>query len=106
MTPFYAQAKTFKIDVTATSSTNIVLPTSDAGTIRLVNDSYSTVFVSIGIGDQTATLPTGTALDTCTPVLGGSDVTFSIPRDKTMKIAAICKSGETSTLYVQVGEGV
>jgi len=106
MTPFYAQAKTFKIDVTSTSSTNIALPTSDAGTIRIVNDSYSTVFVSIGIGDQIATLPTGTALDTCTPIIGGSDVTFSIPRGVTMKIAAICKASETSTLYVQVGEGV
>lgn len=106
MIPFYAQAKTFKIDVTATSSTNITLPTSDVSTIRLVNDSYSTVFVAIGIGDQVATLPTGTAVDTCTPLLGGADVTLTIPRGAAMKIAAICKTGETATIYVQVGEGV
>ena len=105
MIPFYAQAKTFKIDVTATSSTNIVLPTPDAGTIRLVNDSNNTVFVAIGIGDQTATLPTGTAVDTCTPILGKTSPILSIPRGQSMKIAAICKSAETSTLYVQVGEG-
>lgn len=106
MIPFYAQAKTFKIDVTATSSSPITLPSTDVTTIRLVNDSYSTVFIAIGIGAVVATLPSGTAVNTCTPLIGGSDVTLTIPRGVALKIAAICKTGETSTVYVQVGEGV
>lgn len=106
MIPFYSQAKTFKIDVTATASTSKALDNTDYSTIRIVNDSYSTVFLSIGKGTQTATLPTTTATKTCTPLLGQSDITLSLPRDIGLNISAICKASETATIYVQVGEGI
>lgn len=106
MIPFYSQAKTFKIDVTATASTSKSLNNSEYSTVRIINDSYSTVFLSIGNGDQVATLPSTTAAKTCTPILGQSDITLSIPIGIALNISAICKASETATIYVQVGEGI
>lgn len=103
--PFLSQADCFKIDVTSTASTSVSLGDVDAASVRIVNDSLSTVFISIGVGSQTATLPTTTGAGTCTPVLGGADVTLTIPRDLTLEISAIAKADETSTIYVQAGEG-
>lgn len=103
--PFLSQSDCFKIEVTSTASTSKSLGDVDFSSIRVVNDSLSTVFISIGVGSQTATLPTTTGVGTCTPILGGSDVTLTIPRDLDLEISAISKADETATIYIQVGEG-
>ena len=106
MTPFYAQAKTFKIDVTSTASTSKALNNTDEKQIRVINDGNFTAFFDIGIGSQVATVPTTTALSTCIPIMAGEDIIFSIPKNKALQISAICNSGESTTLYVSIGDGV
>lgn len=44
MIPFYAQAKTFKIDVTSTASTSKALNNIDEKQIRVINDGNFTAF--------------------------------------------------------------
>lgn len=116
--PFSAQAKTLPISVTDTASTSTALP-SVGNTIRCVNEGTNACFISVGTGTQTATLPNATPTATSTPVLPGEDAVFSIPDVKAtnnanssltaptpLNISAICRSGLTTTLLVQVGEGV
>lgn len=103
--PFSAQAKTVAISVTATSSTSAALP-GKGNTVRLVNEGPYICFVSIGSGAQTATVPTGTAAATATPILAGTDISLSLPDSDTYNIAAICRTGQTATLLVAVGEGI
>lgn len=103
--PFSGQAKTRSVSVTTTASTSAALP-SLGNSLRVISDSANTVsvFISIGAGTQTATVPTTTPVATCTPVLAGSDVCFSIPNDAVYNISAITSTG-TATIYVSVGEG-
>lgn len=106
MTPFYAQAKTFKIDVTSAASASKALNNTDEKQIRIINDGNFTAFFDIGIGSQVASVPTTTALNTCIPIMAGEDLIFSIPQSKTLEISAICNSGESTTLYISIGDGV
>lgn len=103
--PFTINSGTFKIDVTSTASTTKVL--AGGNHIRVVNDGNFTCFISVGIGSQTATVPTTTSVSTCTPIMSGEDLVFSMTgTDITSKqISAICNSGEATTLYVSIGEG-
>lgn len=102
---FAASSPTITIASTSTASTSVALPGKGAS-VRIVNEGAGIAFVSIGSGTQTATLPTTSATNTCTPVLGGSDVVFSIPSDSIQNISACCRSGASATLTVQVGEGL
>lgn len=105
--------KAFKIDgavisvsVTDTSSTSVGIGAKVYENVRVCNDGFSTAFVSVGVGSQTATLPTGEAAKTCTPILPGTVEIFSLPRELLLEIAAICNAGETTTLYIQHEEGI
>jgi hypothetical protein len=97
-----AQAPCISISVTTTPSTSVPLP-SKGQTVRLFNEGTAIVYVSIGNGAQTATVPGATAAVTCTPVAVGDEV-FRIPDDKVYQISAITATG-TATLRVQVTEG-
>ena len=115
--PLSAQLLTLPISVTATASTSTALP-AVGNSIRLINEGPSICFVSIGTGAQTATLPNATPTATSTPVLAGTDITLSLPgpfttntgnlaaQSAVLNISAICRSGGTATLDVQVGEGL
>jgi len=103
--PFNATAKCFAISVTATASSSTSL-SAIGNVVRLCNNGVNTCYVSIGTGSQVATVPTGTALATCTPVLPGTDISLSIPNSSLQNISAIADSGKTTTLLVQVGEGL
>ena len=105
MTPFYAQAKTFKIDVTSTASTSKALNNTDEKQIRIINDGNFTAFFDLGMELRHATVPTTNATKTCVPILAGEDLVFSIPKEVPMQISAICNTGETTTLYVSIGDG-
>lgn len=102
--PISAQNLTLPISVTSTASTSVALP-AKGGTVRFIVEGSAMVFVSIGTGTQTATLPNATSTRTSTPILPGSDTSLSIPPDDIWNISAITRSG-TATLHVQVGEGV
>lgn len=123
MLPFNAQSKTQKLSVTASASASVSLP-SIGNQIRIVSEPGSaTAFFSVGTGSQTATVPVvsaSTPVATCTPVLGGSDVVFTIPKPEAsstggtgggftaptaLNISAICDGTGTATLWIQVGEG-
>lgn len=104
--PFGAQQKTLPISVTSTASTSTALPGVAANVLRIINLGPNKAFFSVGTGTQTATLPNATPTNTSTPILSGTDVTFTIPNDAIQNISAICASTETATLYVQVGEGL
>lgn len=101
---FSALSKAITLSVTSTASASTALPAQGA-TLRIVNEGASIVFVSVGSGTQTATLPTASALATCTPILASSDAVFSIPPDAIYNISAICRAAGTATLTIQVGEG-
>jgi hypothetical protein len=51
-------------------------------------------------------VPTASATFTCTPVLAGTDSTFTLPdgNGARLQLSAICGTG-TATLDIQVGEG-
>jgi hypothetical protein len=102
--PFTAGAQCFSVALTTVSSTSVVLPNA-GDTIRLVNEGPNTAYVSIGTGPQVATVPGAVAANTCTPVLAGSDVTFSIPPSNAVQLAAVVAQG-SALLNVQVGNGV
>jgi hypothetical protein len=105
MFPFNARSKTFKIDVTGTSSTSKAISTS--ATIRLANLGVNPCYVSIGSGAQTATVPTTTAVSTCDVVPAGGDITLSVQQiGIDLQIAAICGAGLTTTLIVSTGAGI
>jgi hypothetical protein len=105
---FPCRTPTLAIAVTATSSTSAALPGSGR-IVRLVNEGPNNCYVSIGSGSQTATVPpTSDPVATCSVVLAGEDLIFSIPQNGTtpLNIAAICRATATATLLVQVAEGV
>ena len=102
--PFTATSKTLPISVTATASSSTALP-GQGNTVRVVNEGPNVAFLSIGSGTQTAVLPNSTPTATSTPVLAGTDVSFTIPNDQVYNISAICRANGTATLDLQVGEG-
>lgn len=103
---FPIRAATFAISATASSSTPIALG-GIGSTIRVVNSGANDAYVvtALTAALAVATVPTGTALFTCTPVLAGEDVVFSRSPDTDLFIAAITATS-TTTLAVSVGEGV
>lgn len=105
MFPFQAGSKTFKIDVTGVSSATKAIDTS--ATIRLSNIGMNPCYVSIGSGAQAATVPTATAVATCDPVPAGGDITLSVNQlGIGLQIAAICDTGQTTTLIISTGAGI
>ena len=103
--PFSATSLTLPISVTSTASTSTALP-GQGNTVRIINEGPNVAFISIGAGSQVATLPNATSTATSTPVLGGSDISLTIPNTAVFNISAICRAAGTATLDVQVGEGV
>jgi len=103
--PFNAQASTITIAVTATASTSTALP-AQGSTLRLINLGSSPCYVAISSGTATAVVASSTPSTSATPILAGSDNTLTIPIGVTLNISAICATGQTTTLAVQVGEGI
>lgn len=104
LNPISAQAKTLPITVTSTASSSAALPAA-GNTLRIVNEGPNVAFISVGSGSQTATLPNATPTATSFPVVVG-DTSFTIPNDQIYNISAICRSGQTATLDVNVTEGI
>lgn len=102
--PFTAQSNTINITATTTASASVPLP-GRGEVVRIVNEGASIAYFSIGSGAQTATLPSTTAKATSTPILAGTDMTFSVPDVAGLQISAITATG-TATLDVQVGMGI
>lgn len=102
--PFTAQSNTINIAATTTASASVPLP-GRGEVVRIVNEGSATAYFSIGSGAQTATLPSTTAKATSTPILSGTDMTFSVPDVAGLQISAITATG-TATLDVQVGMGI
>jgi hypothetical protein len=101
--PFSGQAKWISIDVTTSSSTAVDLPAA-GDSLNVINEGPSTVYFCVSDAGTAATVPTGTAAATCTPVLASTDKCHSIPGSGIKKITAICASG-SATLRVAVGDG-
>jgi hypothetical protein len=101
---FSAQAPALAISATSTASASVALP-GKGNTVRFVNEGPNIAFASIGAGAQTATLPTGTAAATCTPIPVG-DITLSLPAATVLNISVICRATQTAAITVQVGEGL
>lgn len=102
--PFNVTAKTLPISVTTSASSSTALP-GQGTVVRIVNEGTAAAFVAIGEGAQVATLPNATPTGTSTPILPGTDVTFSIPSSSIWNISAITRTS-TTTLDIQVGEGI
>lgn len=104
-----AAASTYSISVTATASTGTAFDTtpSDAAdnTIRLINEGPNNCYIAVGGAAVAATVPTGTAAVTSTPVLAGSEIVLYIAKSQT-HISAICRTSETATLLVSNASGV
>lgn len=102
---FEVDGKTISLSVTATSSTSVAVNNSKNTNIRIINAGSKIAFVSVGAGTQTAVVPGATALATCTPILASTEKIFSLPRGTTLEVAAICAGTDSTTLYLQLGEG-
>lgn len=100
---FSAQNKTIAIAASVTASSSVQLPGS-GNSLRVLNEGTSSVYISVGVGVQVATIPTSTALATCTPIAAGQDAVFSIPPDARQNISVIAASG-TPNVVISVGEG-
>lgn len=103
-------ARSVLINATATASASIQLPES-GHTIRLANEGPSTVYVAVGPTGTLATLPATTfaaATRTSTAVLPGEDASFTLNwfGNNERFVSAICDTGKTARLFVQVGEGL
>lgn len=101
--PLRADLPTFSISVTSTASSGAALGAApNAGgplQIRLVNEGPHRCYFAIGASTVTATVPTGTAVITCTPILAGEDITLTVLAGQT-HISAISRSNESATLIV------
>lgn len=106
--PFNAQAAAIRLSITNSASTAVQLPAL-GNQVRIVNHG-SDAYLSIADtqGAAVATVPGVSAARTCTPVLGGSDITLTIPSDSAKWISGILDSGVAGTTYidVMVGEGL
>lgn len=90
------------VSVTATASASTVLP-NEGTKLTLVNRGTNPCYVSVGVGSQTATVPSSTAAETCRPVLAGAEIELALPRtDVPLQISAICEAAQTTTLFVSV----
>ena len=102
---FNVSALTQRVAATTSASASVALPAAGQ-TVRIVNHGPNDAYVAIGTAAQTAVVPTGTPSASATPVLAGSDVTFSIASFGSVNnISAITATG-TATLDVQVDGGM
>jgi hypothetical protein len=111
-TQFPVDAQCYSISVTNSASTSQALPAS-GDSIRFVNEGTAIVYVSVGSGTQTATVPVaGVAAKTrtCTPILPSTDVSFSLASfagaSTPLNISAIAAVAGPTLLNVMVGQGV
>lgn len=101
---FPVNAKTILIAVTTSASTAVDLP-STGNSIRIANGGAVPAFVSI-FGPATVPVATeGAAVTTCTAVLAGEDVTFSLPDNGQIYRFSAITGTSTTTLYVSVADG-
>jgi len=100
---FSGQSLTRVIAATTTASASVQLP-AIGNSLRIANEGAAAVYISVGTGAQVATVPSTTAAATCSPVLAGQDVVFSIPADSRLNISVIAATG-TANVNVSVGEG-
>lgn len=98
-----ASSKTLSVSATSTATAGAALPGLGT-TVRVVNEGPNNAYFAVGASTVAATVPTGTAAVTCTPVLAGEDVVFSRGDSETY-ISAITRANQTATLIVQTGEG-
>ena len=104
--PFAINSPTRTLSVTATSG-DIALPTTGGNVVMLTNEGPNHCYIAAGSGTQTATVPTTSVVVTATPVLAGTQVTFSLPQLLSAPhLAAVCDTNLTATLRISVGEGV
>jgi hypothetical protein len=101
--PFYLGSPTASLSVTSTSG-QLTLPTTGGATVVLTNEGPNVAYIAIG-SNPTATVPTSTFVTTATPVLNGSQASFTRDPVNDTKLAAICAGAGTATLRVSVGEG-
>lgn len=101
---FGAQCKGIRLTATTTSAAvSMALPVA-GDTLHLQNLSTDDAYFSVGVGAQTATLPSSTASITSCCIFGRSDVPFRIPRGSILEIAALTSAG-SAVLNAYVGEG-
>lgn len=100
--PFNATAKAVGLLVTSSASASAALPNSGS-VLRVVNYGTDVAFLSVGTAAQTAVIADGTARATSTPILGGTDVVFSIAGDSVLNYSLV--SPTSANVVLQVGEG-
>lgn len=90
----------------ATTATNQRLLVDGSGTVmRVANGGASVAYVALGKSTVTAVVPTTSGGDLyATPVLPGEVAFFSCSVDDPY-VAALCASGQTTTLFFSRGEG-
>lgn len=113
--PFSIPCLSKPVSVTDVASSSAALP-AVGNQLRIVNEGPNVCFIAVGTTAQTATLPNSTPTVTSIPVYLGETV-LTLPKPEAvaalntytaptaLNISAICRSGQTSALTVQVGEG-
>jgi len=109
MTTLFAPAGlTTRLDVDATTD-SVALPGAvnppTGATVRVFNNGSNECFVAFGSSIVTATLGADKATQTGIPLAAGRETGFRLTSAVT-HIAAICNSGETTTIYVTMGDGI
>ncbi len=105
--PFPCTANTKTVAATSSALTAVIVPVGTGNQIRIVNEGPNICFVALGASNVAATLPTtGNGVTTCTPVLAGEDVILSRSPLVDLYISTICRSNQTATLTVSIGDGV
>lgn len=79
---------------------------ASGSTIRIFNDSESVVFITFGDDEAVAEIPADGEIANGFPLAPGRETGLSTSNEGETYIAAICKSGETATLYVSCGNGI
>ena len=101
--PMRIDGPSILVSVTDTASTPAALAYA-ARAVRITNTGTDVAYVAVR---PDATNPTGTASQNSTAVGAGSDVTFTMQYDSTPNyVSAICGTGDSTTLVVQIGEGI
>src|SRR5690606_2095422 len=107
-TLFAPSGATARLDVDGTTD-RVALPetvyAARGATVRVFNNGTNECFVNFGGSSVTATLGNDKATQTGIPIAAGRESGFRLTTDATY-IAAICNSGETTTIYVTMGDGI
>lgn len=104
LTPMKLGFPTLVIAATATAAAT-ALANTKVQFVNFYNAGSSPVAVNSGPSTITVVFPTGTAQN-CTIIPAGFMATFTKNNAADTHIATICAAGQTTTLYVQTGEGV